>query len=873
MACALGTALAALGASSALAAYQHPTVTEAFGSDGTSAGTFTYAMELTFNQASKRLYVLDSAFGNTKIHAFDTPTAGTHTPAGGKFPIGVANTANSGPFNQLATDDTTLGSAGNLYYLSSESGKTGGAFGFDSTGTPLGLGFPIPQPSSGGLYGVAVDGEGHVWIADGTNQVVQEYSSSGTTVRRAIETQAAGETRQIAFDRSNGNLFVSGFFSGVFEYTAASGYATPIQIESEQSVGGITVDSKSHTLYVAHQFPGGITAYNSSGAELETFATTLGSTEDVAVDENSGTVYVAASNGQVNVVPGIVVPDVATGEQTGVATLNGHVDPAGGGDVTSCHFEYGTDTSYGNTIPCSPSIPPDYTGPTDVSAVVPGALAPETTYHYRLVAANANGTNLGADQTFTPHFVSGLRTDAATAIGKTTATLNAHFIGSGEDTNYYFEWGETTAYGSQSATPPGDTVTAPAGNTARSFEVSGLDPGTTYHYRVVAANGQGTSLGEDRTFTTVKGVADLETEPATDVLALEATLHGSYTGEAGIDVGCHFEWGTSDKYGNSTPVVDQGSGSGAQQVSAQLGGLKQLTSYHYRIVCHNESFGDAFGQDRLLTTPALPVISILPPSEYTSPDAAEPTAGIKLNATVNPQRGGDTTFHLDYGITDAYGTSTAESPSIGDDSSTYPVSSKLSGLQPGATYHYRLVTTNAAGVRESADQTFTTVPLPPAVIDASATEIASTSATLNAVVDPGFGATVVFFEYGPSPAFGSSTRTTDPTPADSANHVVSTRITGLSPGTDYYFRAVAVNFNSVAPGPQRTLSTPDEALSGGGGSAGTTLPIGAPPRAPASPAPKKCRKRFVKRHGRCVRRKQHKPQKRRHQHRAGGRNA
>ena len=59
----------------------------------------------------------------------------------------------------------------------------------------------------------------------------------------------------------------------------------------------------------------------------------------------------------------------------------------------------------------------------------------ETTYHYRLVATNASGTNFGGDRTFTPHFVSGLVTDPATNLSRNNATLNGHFLGTGEDTH------------------------------------------------------------------------------------------------------------------------------------------------------------------------------------------------------------------------------------------------------------------------------------------------------------------------------------------------------------------------------------------------------------------------------------------------------
>jgi hypothetical protein len=66
-------------------------------------------------------------------------------------------------------------------------------------------------------------------------------------------------------------------------------------------------------------------------------------------------------------------------------------------------------------------------------------------------------------------------------------------------TSYHFEFGPTPAYGS--STPSQD---AGAGNSAAtvSATVSDLAPGTTYHYRLVASNGDGTSVGADRTFST-----------------------------------------------------------------------------------------------------------------------------------------------------------------------------------------------------------------------------------------------------------------------------------------------------------------------------------------------------------------------------------
>lgn len=90
-------------------------------------------------------------------------------------------------------------------------------------------------------------------------------------------------------------------------------------------------------------------------------------------------------------------------------------------------------------------------------------------------------------------------TGAATSIDRTTATLNGTVDPNQSLTVYYYEYGRTTAYGS--STPPatllvGDSPVAVPSN------VSGLMPNTLYHFRLVATNNVGASVGSDATFTT-----------------------------------------------------------------------------------------------------------------------------------------------------------------------------------------------------------------------------------------------------------------------------------------------------------------------------------------------------------------------------------
>lgn len=88
-------------------------------------------------------------------------------------------------------------------------------------------------------------------------------------------------------------------------------------------------------------------------------------------------------------------------------------------------------------------------------------------------------------------------TKAASNVDYSTATLNGTVNPNGLETKTYFEYGPTTSYGTKTAEV---SVGAGASALETAKAVSGLTPNTTYHYRVVATNADGTSSGGDRTF-------------------------------------------------------------------------------------------------------------------------------------------------------------------------------------------------------------------------------------------------------------------------------------------------------------------------------------------------------------------------------------
>jgi hypothetical protein len=234
-----------------------------------------------------------------------------------------------------------------------------------------------------------------------------------------------------------------------------------------------------------------------------------------------------------------------------------------------------------------------------ISANIAG-LAASTTYHFRIVATNAGGTTYGGDGTFTTLSSTGppvVTTNPATLIASFSATLNGSVDPHGLTTTVHFQYGTTINYGSTTAsqTRTGNTYQSVSAN------IAGLAASTTYHFRIVATNGGGTTYGGDGIFTTLSstGPPVVTTNPATNVTSSLATLNGSLDPH-GLTTTVYFQYGTTTTYGHTTPMQTQ-TGNTFRNISANITSLSANTVYHFRIVATN-SAGTRFGSDRTFTT-------------------------------------------------------------------------------------------------------------------------------------------------------------------------------------------------------------------------------------------------------------------------------
>jgi hypothetical protein len=114
----------------------------------------------------------------------------------------------------------------------------------------------------------------------------------------------------------------------------------------------------------------------------------------------------------------------------------------------------------------------------------------------------------------------------ARSVTQSTAVLTGTVNPNGQPTTYAFQYGTTRAYGA--ATPTQGPTGAGKRGLPVSAAVSGLAPGTTYHYRLVATNTSGTKASGDRTFTTLSGLSLAARQPI--VFGSRTVLSGQVTG-------------------------------------------------------------------------------------------------------------------------------------------------------------------------------------------------------------------------------------------------------------------------------------------------------------------------------------------------------
>jgi hypothetical protein len=410
----------------------------------------------------------------------------------------------------------------------------------------------IGSTFSSGTLGLAVsppEGEaavGQLFLADSQNRRVNTYALDGTSPSSFGSSGNFGTTqpRKIAVD-SRGIVYASDSNSSAeidrYDTKDANGggvgfltsIATPPLLagSGETATSGLAVDPDSDgagadedVLYVLRDPSSGSTVVQQFGPSNDPGLTAppaaaddshgaeagLGSVSGLGLDYSSGRLYVSGGfSGAVYVIDDVVAPAATLNPITSFdahsATFTGAVNP--NGNRTKYRFEYVDHAGFlangftnASLIPIADVDLGAGTASIPLEAETPHHLVPNTTYHVRLLAKQffTATQTIGGPLTFTtpgaaPSFHVGATADTE------AATLRAAIDPENQAvTNYHFEWGASAAYGS--STPAGSL---PSGTqpVAIEEEIMGLTAGQTYHYRLVATNGTGTTNGPDRTFT------------------------------------------------------------------------------------------------------------------------------------------------------------------------------------------------------------------------------------------------------------------------------------------------------------------------------------------------------------------------------------
>lgn len=239
-----------------------------------------------------------------------------------------------------------------------------------------------------------------------------------------------------------------------------------------------------------------------------------------------------------------------------------------------------------------------------------GTIGVDSTTHNVFVGAlNYETGTLGVDVFGPDVVIPDVATEAASEVEATSVKLDGTVNPDKEgEASCRFVWGSTTSYGSTAACEP-EEVGEGGVPVAVHAVLHGLEPDSTYCYRLEATNGNGTNSGEarqDQCFTTAG--PGIHGESVSDVSSTSTSLRAAIDPNDAATT-YYFQYGRSGNYEHEAPLapgVGIGSGKGSVEVERHLQGLAVDTTYHYRVVVVSEVKAGApeafYGPDQTFTT-------------------------------------------------------------------------------------------------------------------------------------------------------------------------------------------------------------------------------------------------------------------------------
>ncbi len=489
---------------------------------GTGAGHCENPEGVAADFETGRVYVADK--GNDRIEIFESDgTFVSSFSVTAPVSVAVDNVAAS-----ASRHDLYVGTAGfQVRKFSPAGAPLGSPFGEEGTGA-----CQIARPNDP----LGVGPAGDVYVADhfeeGANNFVNRivrFDSSGACLGEVELFEDDTVLRNFAVD-SAGNIYVTvEGAGGVIRKYDPSGTLL-YELDPGTESNGLAVDEAGNLFAQQREdeFPGNIsrmiTEYSPSGAHLTRFGYGAIPKDVVGLAAHhsaDGEVY-ASVGGAVGIryfaLPpaGPVIAATPCKVKEGTlrssrATLQAEVNPEG--EASHFHFDYLTQAQFeanGETFAGALSTPetplPEPEGPDfkvhEAAAEVQG-LAPETEYRCRVVAENPGGETIGEEGTFTTEEGFKFGPIWSAEVKQTTAVLNAEGNPLGTPAKGRFEYVEDALYQKDVAESgpehgfdhaslaPGEEIDFGSGEAfvTATTELSGLTPGTLYHYRLRVKNG------------------------------------------------------------------------------------------------------------------------------------------------------------------------------------------------------------------------------------------------------------------------------------------------------------------------------------------------------------------------------------------------
>lgn len=475
------------------------------------------------------------------------------------------------------------------------------------------------------------------------------------------------------------------------------------------------------------------------------------------------------------------------------------------------------------------------------------SLSTNTTYYFRVIATPSVGSVVYGDVLTFTTLTQGPdpTTNDSTSVSYTSATLNGSVTSNTYGTTNTFCIAATGTVGSSTigsclsgklGTVSGSTQLANASSTP-SVSATGLTHNTTYYYKVIATPSTGSPVeGLVKSFTTLQIIdptpvtvsadsvgtttARLRSNISSNTFALTSmSFCISATGSAGSPgtIGsCNA--GTAASISASTLIANS-SATPTQQIS----GLTSNTTYYFRVSV-TDSQGNVFNGDVLSFTTGI----ILATAETTNASPVTATDAQLNGSTQTGTFGGAVTFCLS--TTGSVASNTIGTCGVGTQATVSNASPNaltssnhtvgVSGLTASTTYYFRITITPSTGSAVNGSvKTFTTnaVGAPTAQTDA-ADQVDETNARLNSEIDGGANGANATFCVSTTGDTGANTigsciagtqGTVSPSSAGTnATIQPKVNLTGLNPGTTYYFRVIATpTTGSAVNGIVRSFTT------------------------------------------------------------------